>query len=86
MIEHTPNFPAVFDGLQAKRGCQRNEAKFEGQGLRERVAMLVAYRLAGLSALDACTIWNTFRTAFVRLVRGRDPVCQIASEAASGLL
>jgi hypothetical protein len=50
MKEHTPNLPAVFDGLR-RRGCRRSEAtRRQPAGAS---AMLVAFRPAGLSALEA---------------------------------
>ena len=49
MKEHTPNLPAVFDGLRKAAGLpEATRRRPAGAG-----AMLVACRLAGLSGLEA---------------------------------
>ena len=47
-MKELPNLPAVFDGLR-RAGCRRSERRQRA----EAGAMLVACRLAGLSALEA---------------------------------
>ena len=52
LVAHAPNLPRLFEGLR-KAGMPEEWIKFEGSLRQAGVAVLVACRLAGLSALGA---------------------------------